>query len=152
MPEVRSTVEFEASVSVDRPAEDVWKFITDWSNAQKWMPDALEVKQTSAGPLGLGTTIQSRWQSTRMPKGASRITEYEPCRKITLENTSPQLIRGSKQSFGLENIEGKTKLKIAWEVRINGFYRLVGPLLVGRLRKSNEAMVSNVKRILESQS
>ena len=87
-----------------------------------------------------------------MPKGASRVAEYEPGRKITLENTFPQLIRGSRESFGLENVEGKTKVKIAWEVKINSFYRLVGPLLVGRLRKSNDAMVSNVKRILESQS
>ena len=143
--------EFEASVVIDRPVEEVWKFISDWSNAPKWMPSALQVKQTSAGPLGVGTTIQSRWSSRLLSQGASRVSEYEPGRKITLENTSPRLIRGSSESFGLENVEGKTKLNSAWELKINGFYRLVEPLLVGRLRKSNEVMVSNVKRVLESE-
>ena len=62
------------------------------------------------------------------------------------------MIRGSRQSFRLEDIEGKTKMNSAMETKINGFYRLVGPLLVGRLRKSNEVLVSNVKRILESEA
>jgi uncharacterized protein YndB with AHSA1/START domain len=136
----------EANVVIDRPIEDVWKFISDWSNAPKWLPGALEVKQTSAGPLGVGTTIQSKW-STRPSQTASRVTEYEPGRKITLEATSPPVIRGTRWSLGLENIEGKTKLNSVWEMKINGFYRLVGPSLVGRIRKSNEVMVSNVKRI-----
>jgi len=142
----------EASVIIERPVEEVWKFISDWSNAPKWMPSALEVKQTSAGPLDVGTTLQSRWSTRLLSLGASRVTEYEPGRKITLETTSPQMIRGSRQSFGLENVEGKTKLNSAMETKINGFYRLVGPLLIGRLRKSNEVLVSNVKRILESEA
>ena len=62
------------------------------------------------------------------------------------------MIRGSRQSFGLENVEGKTKLNSAMETKINGFYRLVGPLLIGRLGKSNEVLVSNVKRSLESEA
>ena len=137
---------------INRPVEDVWKFISDWSNAPKWMPSALEVKQTSAGPPGVGATLESRWQSKRLSKGASRVTEYEPGRKITLENTFPQMIRGSIQSFGLENVEGKTKLNSVWEMKISGFYRLIGPSLVRSLRKSNEVLVSNVKRILECEA
>ncbi len=61
------------------------------------------------------------------------------------------MIRGTRESLSLENIEGKTKLNIMWELKFNGFYRLVGPLLVGRFRKSNEVMLSNVKHTLESE-
>jgi carbon monoxide dehydrogenase subunit G len=138
----------EASVVIDCPAEAVWNFISDWSNAQKWMPDALEVRQTSAGPLGVGTTLQSRWSS--MSPGASLVTECEPGRKITLLTTSPQMIKGTRESISLENVEGKTKLNSVWELKFNSAYRLVGPLLVGRIRRSNDAMVGNVKRIMES--
>jgi len=122
--------EFEASVVIDRPVEEIWKFISDWSNAPKWMPGALEVKQTSTGPLGVGTTFQSRWSSRLLSLGASRVTEYEPAQRITDETTSPPVIRGTRWSLSLENIEGKTKLNSAWEVKINGFYRLVLPLLL----------------------
>jgi len=142
----------EASVIIERPVEEVWKFVSDWSNAPKWMPTALEVKQTSAGPLGVGTTLQSRWSGQFLVHSASRVTECEPGRKITLYNTSPQWMRGSTQSLSLENIGGKTKLNSIYEIKINGFYRLIGPLLLGRLRKGNEVSVSNVKRILESEA
>ena len=144
--------EFEASVVIDCPVEEVWKFISDWSNAPKWMPGALEVKQTSAGPLGVGTTLQSRWSSRLMAHTASRVSEYEPGRKITFWDTSPQWMRGSTQSLGLENIEGKTRLNSVWELKINGFYRLIGPFQVGNVRKFNEARISNVKHILESEA
>jgi len=142
----------ESSVTIDRPPEVVWEFITDWSNAPKWIPGALEAKQTSAGSLGVGTTLQSKYSTRLLSQGASRITECEPGRKITDETTSPPVIRGTRWSLTLENVEGKTKLNSGWEMKINGFYRLVGPLLVGRLRKSNEVMVSNVKHILESEA
>ena len=142
----------EASVVVDRPVEDVWKFISDLSNnGPKWNPGVLEVKQTSAGPLGVGTTLR-RSGSTRPYLATSRVTEYEPGQKITLEVTSPQTIRGTIESLGLENIEGKTKLNSVWELKINGFYRLIGPFQVGNVRKFNEARISNVKHILESEA
>ena len=53
---------FETSVTIDRPVEEVWKFITDLSNMPKWS-NILESKQTSPGPMGVGTMIQD----TRKP-------------------------------------------------------------------------------------
>jgi len=143
----------EASVMIDRPVEEVWKFISDLSNnGPKWNPGILEVKQTSAGPLGVGTTLQTKWSSTRMPQAVSRVTEYEPSRKITAEVTSPQMMRGSRESLSLESIEGKTRFNSEWELKFNGFFRLVGPFQVGSTRRFNETRVGNVKRILESQA
>jgi len=145
----------ESSVLIDRPVEEVWNFISDLpNNAPKWniwrgTHGVLEVKQTSAGPLGVGTTVQSRW-STRPYLLTSRIAEYEPGRKIATEITSPQMMRGTRESLSLEGIEGKTKFSAVWEMKFSGFYRLLGPFQVGSLRGFNEARVSNVKRILES--
>ena len=133
---------------IDRPAEPVWKFISDNNNAPKWNPGVLELKQTSAGPIGVGTTLLSKW-STRPFLAESRITEYEPNRKITAEVTSPKMMRGTREILGLENIEGKTKLISVWVLKLNGFYRLLAPFRVGGVRRFNEVRVSNVKRILE---
>ncbi|HYB03039.1 MAG TPA: SRPBCC family protein [Nitrososphaerales archaeon] len=98
----------EASIVVNRPAEDVWKFMIDLVNTPKWDPGVLEVKQTSAGPIGVGTTLQSRHPKNRVLN--ARALEYEPNRKFTLEFTSGP-IKGTRVSYVLENIEGKnTKL------------------------------------------
>ena len=147
---------FEASVMIDRPVEKVWKFIMEWNNAPKWNTwrgtrGLLEAKVTSEGPSGVGTTIQTRW-STRPNLATSRIVEYEPGRKFTGEVTSPQMIRGTRESLTLENIEGKTRFNSAWELKFNGIFRLLGPFQVGNLRAFNEARVGNLKRILESEA
>jgi len=146
----------EASVLVDRPVEDVWRFIMDWNNAPKWNTwretrGLLEAKMTSEGPPGVGTTIQTRW-STRPHLATSRIIEYEPGRKFAGEVTSPQMIKGTIESLTLETIEAKTKFSSVWELRFNSFARLLGTFQVGRFREFNEARVGNVKRILESEA
>jgi len=52
------TVKTEASVTVDRSAEEVWQFITDFAKYPKWDPVIIELRQTSAAPLGVGTTLE----------------------------------------------------------------------------------------------
>jgi len=141
---------------IDRPVEEVWNFINDWSNAPKWNTwrgtrGLIEAKVTSEGQSGVGTIIQSRW-STRPNLATSRITEYQPGRKLTLEVTSPGMIKGTTESLDLENIEGRTKFNSAWELKFNGFFGLLGPFQVGRFRGFNEARISNLKRMLESGS
>lgn len=70
---------------IDRPVEEVWKFITDVSNAPKWDEDVTEWKQTSAGPLGVGTTFDA---IHRRLTYSERVTEYEPNKRLSLLITS----------------------------------------------------------------
>ena len=147
----------EASVVINRPVAEVWKFVSDLpNNAPKWniwrgTRGVIYVQQTSTGPFGVGTTIQSRW-STRPHVLESRITEYEPGQRFATEITSPQMMKESKEIVSLEDIEGKTKMNAIWELKFTGFYRLLAPFQVGSLRSFNEARIGNVKRILESQA
>ena len=46
-------MKIEASVIVDRPREQIWTFMTDLSNTPKWDPGVPQVRQTSAGPVGI---------------------------------------------------------------------------------------------------
>ena len=143
-------MKIEASVIVNRPAEDVWKFMTDLANTPKWDPGVIEVKQTSTGPIGVGTTLQSRHSRNRVLN--VRVIEYEPNRKFTLEFTSGP-VKGTRGSYVMANIEGKnTKLTRTLDVKFSGVYKLLGPFLARSARRERGAEVSNVKRILESQS
>jgi len=62
------------------------------------------------------------------------------------------MMEGSKESVIIEDIGGRTKLTHAWDLRLGGFYRLIGPLVTRSMRKLAGDQVSNVKRILESQA
>jgi hypothetical protein len=52
----------EASVTIDRPLDRVWRFMTDFSNYPKIRPTFVEMKQTSSGSVGVGTTFDAMHQ------------------------------------------------------------------------------------------
>jgi carbon monoxide dehydrogenase subunit G len=47
------------SVTVNRPVEEVWSFISDFENTTRWSRGVLEARQTSDGPLGVGSMLQT---------------------------------------------------------------------------------------------
>ncbi len=83
-------------VVIDRPVEDVWKFMTDVSKKPKWGDVGQELKQTSEGPFGAGMTLQlSGAFLGRHVAYDLRITDVERNRKFTAEFTSG-FIKGTK--------------------------------------------------------
>ena len=140
----------EVSVVVDRPPVTVWEFVTDPTNGPKYDPDIISAKQTSTGPLGVGATAEANRKKTG--KVSFRVAEYDPGRKFTLEVVSPRTMQGSKESMFLEDIGGKTKITSTWDLRIGGFYRLMGPFVTRSMRKTAGDQANNIKRVLEAKA
>jgi hypothetical protein len=133
--------------------DEVWRFMTDLFNVPKWSHALLEKRQTSPGPMEVGTTVLSKTKDNRTFTGM--VIEFEPNRKITWEMTSGPM-SGSHESDLLETVEGKTRLTHVVDVRFAGFFRLLGPFIASRTRRDGEAHaktdLGNIKRILESQA
>ncbi|MGD0804292.1 MAG: SRPBCC family protein [Candidatus Bathyarchaeia archaeon] len=141
-------VKVEESVMIDRPVEEVWKFIADLSNVPKWEPGVLEARLTSSGPIGVGSTCEIIRKDMTLPQ---RCIEYEPNRKLSFVVTSGPA-KGTVVGFGVEAVEGKTRFTSADDVKFDGFYRLLAPFVTGGLRREGVATVGNVKRVLESEA
>ena len=140
----------EATTSIECPAAEVWRFVTDFPRAPEYDPNIISVRQTSDGPLAVGTNFELT--DRKVGKGTFRTIEYDPGRKVTWVVTSPRPMEGSKHGIILEDIEGKSKLTITWDLKLGGFYRLVGPYVVHSMRKATGAQASGIKRILESEA
>jgi len=138
----------ETSVTIERPAEAVWRFMMDSSNWPQLYPDVLDVKQISPGPPGVGTTFSARMQ--RWGNLSWHVKEYEPNKKHTDEFTSPEFIKGTTDTFSLETFEGKTRLTETQEMKLNGFYSLLGPFIARTARRAIRARLDKVKYLLES--
>ncbi|HEX7263964.1 MAG TPA: SRPBCC family protein [Candidatus Dormibacteraeota bacterium] len=138
--------EFAASALINRPSEDVWRFISDPLNAAVWGRGVSDVVITSDGPVGLGTTLGLRMSGSKMQ---ARIIKYEADRAFTLEFTSGP-VKGSKLTYSVQSVEGKTTLATDLEMRLSGAWRIFYPILVRRRIRDREWGVINVKRILEA--
>ena len=70
-------MEASAEMMINRPIEEVWKFISNIDNMGKWVKGITEILRTSEGEFGAGSTFQSKYTYR---KKAHDIT-YEVTRK-----------------------------------------------------------------------
>jgi uncharacterized protein YndB with AHSA1/START domain len=143
----------ELNTLIDRPVEAVWKFMIDLSNLPKWSHGIAEKRQTSVGAFGVGATVLNRTRDGRTFSG--RVAEFELNRKITWEFTSGPM-KGTRESYNLETVGGKTRLSQAIDFKFSGFFKLLGPFLARGTRSRGEAHakadLDNLKRMLESEA
>ena len=139
----------EESVLINRSVGDVWKFINDISKVPTWDSDVLELRLTSEGPMGVGTTGEFRAKMRNMTI-LIRVTEYEPDRRISFEHLSGPM-KGSIITFSVEPVEGKTRFTNINDLKLSGLYKLVGPLMIPSMRRGVVTGLCNAKRMLESE-
>jgi hypothetical protein len=146
----RHGMKTEASITVDRPVEAVWKSMTDPTSFSKWT--GFQERQTSPGPFGVGSTFRETRPKT--PKTQDfRVTELEPNLKFGLEIFSGP-IRGSKISYSLEAIEGKTRLTEIADFNLFGIYKLFKPFVdrPGKAEKEATDRLVGLKHTVESET
>lgn len=139
----------EVSTTIKRPVEDVWAVISNVENNPKWSSFALEAKQTSSGPIGVGTTarVVGKFLGRRI-ESESVITEFEPNRKYSWESKSgPFPLKGST---ALEQIEGGTRLNATLEGSPGGFFKLAEPLVISMAKRSFQGDLDNLKDMMEA--
>ena len=105
-------IHLELSIVINKPVEQVWKFLTDFQNTPKWDVGVLETRQTSQGSAGLGTTFQNIGPFLgRNSMREFKVTEYEPNQKVTVTLiTSTKLIRKAQVSYLFEHNMSGTRV------------------------------------------
>ncbi len=138
----------EKSVIINKPAEDVFAFVTDVANFAKWNKQAGPAEQSSEGPVGLGTKYRGSYDIMgRTMQWVSEITEYEPNRKAVQKIS----MGPTEMTMGwfVEPMEGGAKFTIRSEGAMGGLAKLVGPLMDRTMEKQMEENLARLKALLE---
>ena len=141
-------IKIEHSIVINRPVEEVFAVVSNHENYPTWDPGVLEVKKTSSGPIGLGTT----WRSVSKRLGTRReteseIVEYEPNRKITRQHTQGMPV---KAQFICESITDGTRVTSILEAEPDGLYKLVVPVLLPLMKRQSGDILANSKEQMEA--
>jgi len=140
-----------SSVLIGRPADIVFAYVADQTNAPRWQRGLLEVRRTTEGPIGVGT----RHTGARMFMGrrlelSNEYTRYEPDRLVEFS------ISGSMPGHSGYLVEstspGRTRLSVSMEMRAPGPLRLAEPLIAATLRRDVEANLGTLKGLLEAEA
>ena len=137
------------STKIERPADAVFDYVSDVTNAPLWNTDVLEAVKTSDGPVRAGSTFRLRMKPAMGVSEADlEIADYKPKTELV------RAIRfGRMSSTHASQFAGDGEATIYTEhVEVSmggGLMGLLEPLFKGMVRRRNTAVVENLKRNLE---
>jgi uncharacterized membrane protein len=137
-------LEFENTIAIDRPIDEVFAFLSDFENIPKWNYYVLEVRQLSESPIGVGTTYH---QVRKTDEQDFRIIEFEPNHRVavkTLPHSSPSFER----KFTLYEEGNTTRIRDQWKLD-TGRPALLERLARGRVKSAVSENLAKLKELLE---
>src|SRR5436305_657109 len=140
----------EASILINRPAEEIFAFFSIPENHAKFIPGMIEFKQTSPGAFGqVGATARG----VRRDFGLStevryEITQVEPNSKLGMNGSMGPI--AFSDGYVLEWLGASTRVQLWLELALNGPAKLAQPFigLVGRIHTAET--LANLKKALEN--
>ena len=105
-------LEFENTVRVNRPVDEVFAFLSDFENIPKWNYYVLEVRQLSESPIGIGTTYH---QVRKSDQQDFRIIEFELDHTVAVK-TLPQSSPSFERRFTLSEDGDTTRIRDEWKL------------------------------------
>jgi hypothetical protein len=149
-------IRVEASRVIDRPIEDVWAYMANLDNMPDWDPGLMEVSWQPPLRLGLDVRMQDEspmlsWIERVLGPFIFRVTEFEATRRFGLRVT-----RGASYLEAIYTLEpaGPEGTRVTRVSTLDGHgpWKLLELGLKRRALREREAEVTNLKRILESDS
>jgi carbon monoxide dehydrogenase subunit G len=140
----------EKTIVVERPVERVFAFITDMHKVKLWLP-VDNIRQTSSGPIGMGSTFaqEAQFLGQRF-QATSIVTRYEPPHVFALKIQGPFALTNSMYCESTKT--GGTKLTMVGEADPGPAVMLMGPLIVPLVTKQVDTQINLLKRALETQA
>jgi uncharacterized protein YndB with AHSA1/START domain len=139
---------FENTVTIQKPAEEVFAFLADFANIPTWNYAIEETHKTSSGPVGVGT----RYRQTRSVPSTStesfEVTIFEPGRRLAIQGQIGPF--QAAISYELNAAADTTTLVNRVELDPSApMLRLIAPLATSRVKTAVAQNLSKLRQVLE---
>jgi uncharacterized protein YndB with AHSA1/START domain len=142
---------FEQELSIRRPPEDVFDYVTDVSKLASWQTHKTHAEQLTDGPPRQGTRIRERTKPPGMKEFEQVVefTEFDrPSRLHVHIVEGPQPIDGT-WTFTPEG-DGGTRVRCVVDGDLRGPARLLAPIVRRGMARNFGSYHENLRRNLES--
>ena len=143
--------EFEITVVIERPVEDVFAVITDMSKTPAWTPGLTEVRREGDGPLQLGQALTFIGSFLgRSYQSGSAVTELTANERFATKTTSGpfQLETDAR----LEPVANGTRMATVYRGESHGFFKIAEPIVTRLARKQFDTAAVNLKALMEEKA
>ncbi|MBI3003964.1 MAG: SRPBCC family protein [Ignavibacteriales bacterium] len=145
-------IKLEETVEIRRPVHEVYNYVVNLENVQKWQPAVIEVKRLTEGPTRVGTKFSEVAKMMgRRVNTTCEITSMEPNKTLAFKASSDGPLE-YETSYAFEPVGTATRLKIVGSFRTKGFWRLLEPLFKGEVKKESVQELTAMKNAIEERT
>jgi Polyketide cyclase / dehydrase and lipid transport len=137
-------LEFENTIAIERPIDELFAFLSDFENIPKWNYYVLEVRQLSESPIGIGTTYH---QVRKTDQQDFHIIEFEANHRVAVKTVSQSSPRFERR-FTLYEEGVTTRIRDQWKLD-TGRPALFERLARGRVKSAVSENLSKLKELLQ---
>lgn len=127
------------------PPEDLFDYCVDIRNELEWNPTARSMEKLTDGPIGVGTRFRARWKGAPSAVEVSCL-EFERPHGWVHDNGGPIAVRFTGS---VEPVVGGSLLRVRFDARPRGWFRLVFPLFLLLNRRQEKANMSHLREAVE---
>jgi uncharacterized protein YndB with AHSA1/START domain len=143
--------QFEATVVIDRPIEEVFAFLANGENDPKFSPRVLEIAKTTEGPPGVGTVFASTVKDAGMKtKREFKLTEFDPPTRIRWTEISKNIVTAPEGGYDLAPEGSGTRVRIYNVLEGHGLGTLIAPLALRSARNGADDFGRAIKAAVEA--
>ena len=144
--------QFEGTVEIDRPVEEVFAFLANGENDPKFSPRVQEMAKTTDGPTAVGTVYKSTVKDAGMTTHREfRISEFVPPIRIRWTELSKNLVTSAEGGYDLEATpEGRARLRVFNRLEGHGIGKVLVGLALSAARKDADDFARRIKAAVEA--
>ncbi|MEU0072113.1 SRPBCC family protein [Streptomyces sp. NPDC006332] len=144
--------QFEATVEVDRPVEEVFAYLADGRNDPQFSPRVLRIERDPDAPTTVGTVFRSTVKDAGMKTAREfRITALEAPTKIRWAEVSKNSVTAREGGYDVEPLpDGRTRVRIFNVLEGHGLGKLLVGLALAAARKDAAGFGARIKAAAEA--
>lgn len=148
-------IKIDFKETIARPIDIVFDRLIDIDDYNRWLPESrvfIECKQTSDGPVSLGTTFIDK---TRIGVYKGEVIQFQRPTLVTFRNElrwSRFNVMASTPGYRLESTDEGTLVKHTAHGKMFGLFKLLEPYIAIRAKEERCRTVRYLKRTLKDKS
>jgi carbon monoxide dehydrogenase subunit G len=132
------------TVTIRCTQEEAFDYLSDIRNELDWNPGIESIEKITDGAVALGTRYRAKWKSS--PHLVVELIEYERPHRWAAHNGGPVEVTVRCR---LESVADGTQLFADFEAVPRGWFKLIFPIFLVRLRKEERANMTYIREALE---
>lgn len=143
----------EYTVTINRPISEVFRFASNFNNADQWQPDVIETHQSDEKPrVGVMVTQRrsTRLMGWRLDLNAD-ILEFVPNKQVGYKGVLGRFPVQGKLEFN--NVGGgNTQVSYFMDIRMGFLYAIFSPSMKGVMTRRSKKALESLKTLMENRS